>query len=61
MTLRISTEMVDALRYSLRLFGVNLQGPEEVYCDNTSVVTRFSVLSSVSNKRHKAICYHRVR
>jgi hypothetical protein len=30
-------------------------------CDNKSVVTNASVPTSVLNKRHNAICYHRVR
>ena len=52
--------MVESLRYKLRKFGVNLEGPEEVYCDNKSVVTNYSVPASVLNKRHNSICYHRV-
>ena len=36
--LRITTDMVEVLRYKLRTFGVNLEGPEEIYCDNKSVV-----------------------
>ncbi|GFH55427.1 hypothetical protein CTEN210_11903 [Chaetoceros tenuissimus] len=59
--LRICTEMVEALRYKLRCFGIPIDGPAEVYCDNQSVVTNSSVPSSVLNKRHNAICYHRVR
>ena len=42
-------------------FGANLEGPVEVYCDNKSVVKKSSVLASALNKRHNAICYHRVR
>lgn len=59
--LRIATEMIEALRYKLRMFGVPLIGPTNVFCDNKSVVTNASVPSSVLNKRHNAICYHRVR
>ena len=51
----ISTEMVETLRYKLRRFGVNLEGPEEVYYDNRSVVTNSSVTASVLNKRHNSI------
>ena len=50
MALRIYTEMVEALMYKLRKFGVNLEGPAEIYCDNNSVVTNFSVTASVLNR-----------
>jgi len=59
--LRICTEMVGALRYKLRCFGVPIEGACDVLCDNRSVVTNSSVPTSVLNKRHNAICYHRVR
>ena len=61
MALIIYTYMVEALRYKLRTFGINMWGPSEVYCDNNSVVTNSSVPASVLNKRHNATCYHRVR
>ena len=38
MALRINTEMVEALRYTLRKFVVNLEGPAEVYCNNKLAV-----------------------
>jgi len=41
--LRIFTEMVEALRYKLRCFGVPVEGPTDVLCDNQSVVTNSSV------------------
>ncbi len=59
--LRIATELNEALRYKLRTFGVPISGPSEILCDNKSVVTNSSVPTSVLNKRHNAICYHRVR
>ena len=59
--LRIATDHIEAMRYKLRMFGVPLNGPADVFCDNKSVVTNASVPSSVLNKRHNAICYHRVR
>ncbi|GFH49000.1 hypothetical protein CTEN210_05476 [Chaetoceros tenuissimus] len=53
--LHIAVEMVEALRYKLRCFGVPIDGPTEVLCDNRSVVTNSSVLASTPNKRHNAI------
>ena len=59
--LRICVEMIEALRYKLRCFGVPVVGPADILCDNKSVATNSSVPTSVLNKRHNAICYHRVR
>ena len=59
--LRIVTDMIEALKYKLRCFGIPIDGPATVLCDNKSVVTNSSVPISVLNKRHNAICYHQVR
>jgi ribosomal protein L31E len=59
--LRIAVELVEALRYKLRMFGVPIDGSANMYCDNKSVVTNASIPTSVLNKRHNAICYHKVR
>ena len=45
--LRIITEMVEVQRYKLCCFGIPIDGPAEIYCDNQSVVTNSSVPSSV--------------
>ena len=58
--LRVSTEVIEALRYKLRCFGITLEGPAEVFCDNMSVVKNLSIPTSVLNKRHNAIYYHSV-
>ena len=59
--LSIATELVEALRYKHRCFGVRLDIPDSIFCDNKLVVTNTSVPTSMLNKRHNAICYHRVR
>ena len=53
--------MIEGLRYNLRMFGVPIDGPADVFCDNQSVVTNVSIPSSVLNKKHNSICYHSVR
>ena len=35
---RIYIEMIEALRYKLRCFGIPIEVPAEVFCDNISVV-----------------------
>ena len=59
--LRIEIDMIEALRYKLRCFGIPVEGPTEVFCDNMSVVKNSSIPTSVLNKRHNTIFYHRVR
>ena len=58
---RIATDMIESLRYKLRMFGVPIDGPANVFCDNQSVVKNSSLPESTLNKKHNAICYHRVR
>ena len=36
--LRISKEMIEALRYKFICFGITVEGPAEVFFDNMSVV-----------------------
>jgi hypothetical protein len=36
--LKIATEMVEGLRYRLRMMGIPINGPVNTFCDNDSVV-----------------------
>ena len=58
---RIATDMIEAIWYKLRYFGIPIDGPVTVICEYNSVVTNSSVPASVLNKRNNAICYHQVR
>jgi hypothetical protein len=58
--LRVCTEALIALWYKLRSFSIRIDGPADVYCDNGSVVKSASVVEGRLNKKHLAICYHRV-
>jgi hypothetical protein len=53
--------MIIAMRYKLRMFGVPLDGPAQVYCHNQGVVKNTSIPESVLSKKHNAINYHAVR
>lgn len=59
--LRIATELIEALRYKLRMFGVKLPGPARVFCDSESVVKSSTMLESRLKKKHCSIAYHRCR
>ena len=59
--LRVATELIEGLRYKLRMFGVPFDGATSVYCDNQSVTKNATVSASTLSKKHNSICYHKVR
>ena len=59
--MRVAMEKVKALRIKLRLMGVPIHGPANVFCDNESVCKSTSNVESRLNKKHQAICWHAVR
>ena len=54
--MRIAIEMIEGLRYELRMMGVAIDGP----CNN-AVVINSSCPESMLKKKHAAIYYHRAR
>ena len=59
--MRIAVELIEALRYKLRMFGVPIEGPTNVYCDNEAVTKNAIYPESTLKKKHNAIAYHRTR
>jgi hypothetical protein len=59
--LRIASELIISLRYKLRMFGIPITGPANVFCDNESVYKNASFAESTLKKKHNSICFHRVR
>ena len=59
--LRIAKELVVTLRYKLRMFGVPVNEPTNVFCDNNGVVKNTSIPHSMLQKKHNAINYHAIR
>jgi hypothetical protein len=55
--LRAAKDMLVALRYKLRMFGVPIDGPANIFCDNKNTTIPESMLA----KKHNAINYHAVR
>ena len=43
------------------MFGIPLEGPANVFCDNQSVLINASEAKANLNKKHNSICFHRVR
>ena len=59
--LRVATELIEGLRYKLRIFGVPIDGATSVYCDNQSVTKNATVPASTLSKKHNLICYHKIK
>jgi hypothetical protein len=58
---RIAVELIESLRYKLCMFGVPIDGPTNVYCDNDSVCSNTTKPESTLKKKYNVIAYHRVR
>jgi hypothetical protein len=60
--LRVYKELTVAIRYKLRMFGVEIDGPANMFCDNCGIVKNVSIPeSTLMQKQHNAINYHVVR
>jgi hypothetical protein len=53
-----AVELIEGLRYKLRMFGIPIDGPTNVFCDNQSVVTNATMPESVLKRKHNSIAYH---
>jgi hypothetical protein len=58
---RIAIELITALRYKLRMFGVPIDDATNMFVDKQSVVINATIPTSVLKKKHNAIAYHKVR
>ena len=56
--MRTAVEMVKALRYKLRMFGIPIDGPASVFCDNEAVYKNTFIPESTLNKKVHHIAYH---
>ena len=58
--MRLALEMIEGLRYKLRMMGVPISTSTSVFCDNNSVVLSMKPDASMK-KKHCQVNYHRVR
>ena len=56
-----AVELIEAMRYKLRMFGVPIEGPTNVFCDNEAVCKNTTLPESTLKKKHHSIAYHRCR
>ena len=54
---KVGVEMVEALRYELKMFGVPLNGTANVFCENKAVYKNTVITESTLRKKHHSIAY----
>jgi hypothetical protein len=59
--LKNAVELIVSLRYKLRIFGVPIDGPTNIFCDNEAVYKNTTLPDSTLKKKHHSIAYHRCR
>ena len=59
--MKIAAELLEGLRCKLRMFGIPLEGPANIFCDNEACVKNTMVPTPMLAKKHNSITYHRVQ
>ncbi|KAL7460823.1 hypothetical protein ACHAXS_001264 [Conticribra weissflogii] len=59
--MKTGVDMIQALRYKLRMIGVAIYGPMQIYRDNMSIIMDTSKPESTLNKESNAVYYHTLR
>ena len=59
--MKTCVEHIVGLRYKLRMFGVPIDEPTKVLCDNKACVDSSSKVESTLNKKHSSLAYHATR
>ena len=60
-TMKNSVELISALRYKMRMFGVPIDGSNHIFCDNEAVYKNAPTPKSQLSKKHHIILYHMSR
>ena len=53
-----AVELTEPLRYKLRMFGVPIDGPTNIFCDNEAVYKNILLPESTFKKNHHSVAYH---
>ena len=59
--MKTAVELVEGLRYKLRMMGCPLEGPTHIKADNMSVVHNCSKPTSTLKKKSNSVAFHYVR
>ena len=58
---QIAVEMIISLWYKLRMFGIPVPDPSNIFCDNKSLYKNVSIAKFTLKKKHNLICFHCLR
>ena len=58
MALKNAIELIEALQYKLRMFGVLIEGPANTFCNNKAIYKNCSIQYLTLRKKHHSIAYH---
>jgi hypothetical protein len=50
--------MIISQKFKLRMFGISLDGPAQVFCKNQGIVKNVSIPESLLSKKHNTTIYH---
>ena len=56
-----AVEMIESLRYKLRMFCIPVKEPDHVYCENKAVTKNTKIPETMLKKKHNFIAYNRCR
>jgi hypothetical protein len=59
--MKTAIEQIEALRYKLRMMGIPIVGPANVFCDNEAVFKNSAFSEYTVKMKHNLITYHRTR
>ncbi len=59
--MKISVELIEALKYKLIMFGILIDGLTHVFCNNEAMTKNTIYPEPTLKKKHYAIAYHRAR
>ena len=56
--MQIAQDFIIELQIKLKMFGISLIGPANVYCDNKGVMSNMGMPKSTLSKKNNCIDYH---
>ena len=59
--MRVARDQISVLHIKLKCFGIPIDGPMNMFCNNNAVVKNVSLPESTLSKKHNAVNFHIIR